>query len=69
MDDSVSTLDLIGSHWTLFSGRNISDWRAAAHLNPHVHTLDTDGVVLVRPDGFVAWQGTTEDSLRASYWG
>ncbi|MBT2206771.1 FAD-dependent monooxygenase [Actinomadura sp. NEAU-AAG7] len=66
---SDSTLDLIGSRWTLFAARDLDRWRtAAARLDPQVHALDIDGAVLVRPDGFVAWQGTTEDSLRA-HWG
>ncbi|WP_438484033.1 FAD-dependent monooxygenase [Streptomyces sp. S186] len=75
----ISTLDLIGSHWTLFVAGDLPRWRAAAAASLRttrhaVHELDApqaaelamgDDAVLVRPDGFVAWRGTTEESLRA----
>ncbi|GAB2617868.1 FAD-dependent oxidoreductase [Streptomyces capparidis] len=64
----VSTLDLIGSRWTLFAGADHRRWRAAAaslRVAPPVHgPCAVDGAVLVRPDGFVAWRGNAEDSLR-----
>ncbi|MFI1197882.1 FAD-dependent monooxygenase [Streptomyces sp. NPDC020883] len=77
----ISTLDLIGSRWTLFTaGGELPRWRAAAAASlgttgHAVHELDAprvaelaigDDAVLVRPDGFVAWRGTTEESLRAA---
>ncbi|MYT33066.1 MULTISPECIES: FAD-dependent monooxygenase [unclassified Streptomyces] len=81
--DRMSTLDLIGSHWTLFTAGDLPRWRAAAASSlgttcHAVHELDApqaaelamgDDAVLVRPDGFVAWRGTTEDSLRAALCG
>ncbi|MFI7129695.1 FAD-dependent monooxygenase [Nonomuraea sp. NPDC050153] len=64
----TSTLDLVGSRWTLFAGPGDPRWRAAATslgIDPRFHALDAvDEAVLVRPDGFVAWRGTTEESLR-----
>ncbi|QHC23148.1 FAD-dependent monooxygenase [Streptomyces sp. GS7] len=72
--DRVSTLDLIGSDWTLFAGSDIPRWRATAaalgttmDMDLRVHELGTvDGAVLVRPDGFVAWCGTSHAALRAA---
>ncbi|MFE7312190.1 FAD-dependent monooxygenase [Streptomyces sp. NPDC057555] len=73
-----STLDVIGSRWTLFTGADAPHWAAVAaglRPTPHVHRLDAaharelglrDGAVLVRPDGFVAWCGTDEGSLRTA---
>ncbi|MFE6684973.1 FAD-dependent monooxygenase [Streptomyces sp. NPDC057743] len=76
-----STLDLIGSRWTLFTAAEGARWRTLAAAGPgptpHVRQLDDaparqlglDGdAVLVRPDGFVAWCGTTDAgrSLRAA---
>ncbi|MGK5557229.1 FAD-dependent monooxygenase [Actinomadura kijaniata] len=64
----ISTLDLAAAHWTLFTAPNDHRWRATAAslgIDLHVHPLnDMNDAVLVRPDGFVAWQGTTEESLR-----
>lgn len=75
----ISTLDLIGSGWTLFTAADLPRWRAAAALlglkpqrvhklgAPHASDLALgDDAVLVRPDGFVAWRGTTEEALRAA---
>jgi putative polyketide hydroxylase len=63
----VSTLDLIGSRWTLFTGSDHRRWRtavAAAGIDLTVRGLPTvDGAVLVRPDGFVGWHGTSPRSL------
>ncbi|MFI7637383.1 hypothetical protein [Nonomuraea sp. NPDC049400] len=63
----ASTLDLVGSRWTLFAGPGDRRWPATSALgmNLHVHDLDAvDEAVLVRPDGFVAWRGTAEESLQ-----
>ncbi|WP_460354700.1 FAD-dependent monooxygenase [Actinoallomurus acanthiterrae] len=64
----VSTVDLAGSRWTLFTGTGGGRWRAqAAALGMDVHELGTmDDAALVRPDGFVAWRGTTEESMQAA---
>jgi putative polyketide hydroxylase len=62
----VSTLDLIGSRFTVLSGADA--WlRAASTLGVAAHRIaldgwpaavgtGVDGAVLVRPDGFVAWR-------------
>ncbi|NJP92619.1 FAD-binding monooxygenase [Nonomuraea sp. FMUSA5-5] len=64
----VSTLDLAGSHWTLFTGPGEHRWPAAVAslgIDVHVHELEAvEGAALVRPDGFVAWHGTAPESLR-----
>jgi putative polyketide hydroxylase len=66
--DGVSTLDIVPSHWTLFTSADQQRWRAevaALPVTPRVHRLTgLDGAVLVRPDGFVAWHGDTGASLR-----
>ncbi|GAA4490752.1 FAD-dependent oxidoreductase [Actinoallomurus oryzae] len=63
----VSTLDLIGSHWTLFTPADRRRWRTvtgSAGVDLPVHVLPTmDDTALVRPDGFVAWHGTSRKSL------
>ncbi len=56
---SVSTLDLIGRDFVLFTG---SDWaHAPAGLDTHAigsaYGLEPGSAVLVRPDGFIAWRG------------
>ncbi|MFB7630251.1 FAD-dependent monooxygenase [Streptomyces sp. NPDC056149] len=76
-----STLDLIGSRWTLFTAADGARWRATATAGPgptpRVRELGdaparelglAGDAVLVRPDGFVAWRGTAGAgrSLRAA---
>jgi hypothetical protein len=63
----VSTLDLVGTRWTVLTGHE--QWTAvAAEAGVAAHRLDgdvfgavtglpADGAVLVRPDGFVEWCG------------
>ncbi|MFI6742453.1 FAD-dependent monooxygenase [Nonomuraea sp. NPDC050451] len=64
----ASTLDLVGSRWTLFAGLGDRRWSPVATslgMDLLNHDLDVvDEAVLVRPDGFVAWRGTTEESLQ-----
>ncbi|MEG8184037.1 FAD-binding monooxygenase [Nocardia terpenica] len=68
--DKISTLDLIGSRWTLLTGDDPEKWRTATEPLglplPVGHLDGLDQTVLVRPDGFVAWVGSDEDSLRAA---
>jgi putative polyketide hydroxylase len=68
--DQASTLDLIGSRWTLFAGSDLGPWRAFADTVPidlQVHQLEVLGdAALVRPDGFVAWRGAAVSSCRAA---
>ncbi|HEU5473550.1 MAG TPA: FAD-dependent oxidoreductase [Actinophytocola sp.] len=59
----VSTLDLVGRRFTVFSGD--PGWHQAADrvrtrsgVPVRGHLLDVGGVALVRPDGFVAWRHT-----------
>ncbi|WP_067821818.1 FAD-dependent monooxygenase [Actinomadura kijaniata] len=64
----ISTLDLAAARWTLFTEPDDHRWRTTAAslgIDLHVHPLnDVNDAALVRPDGFVAWHGTTEESLR-----
>ncbi|MFI9047017.1 hypothetical protein [Streptomyces sp. NPDC053427] len=64
----VSTLDLVGSRWTLFVGPGDRSWRAttaSVGIDAQVHDLSTvDDAVLVRPDGFVAWHSATRASFQ-----
>jgi hypothetical protein len=70
LDDGRSTLDLFGKSFTLlnFSGTTTNTIRSAAkrvglpledfHLNePQVRKIYERDLVLVRPDGHVAWRG------------
>ncbi|MED4253418.1 FAD-dependent oxidoreductase [Priestia megaterium] len=78
----ISTLDLIGENFVLFTGEDNSLWRTAAryissHLGVSIEVYDissqgdwiecednweavydvtSQGAVLIRPDGFVAWR-------------
>jgi 2-polyprenyl-6-methoxyphenol hydroxylase-like FAD-dependent oxidoreductase len=82
-DEELSTLDLIGTAFTLLMGSNGDAWRTAAADTardlgipidsyvvggPGLHDrggfalaygLQSDGAVLVRPDGYVAWRSAT----------
>lgn len=58
----VSTLDLLGTRWTVMTGHE--HWltaaaevgiRSAHKLDDGLPGLGPDGAALVRPDGFVAW--------------
>ncbi|ADD45788.1 FAD-dependent oxidoreductase [Stackebrandtia nassauensis] len=74
-DQRTSTLDLVGSRWTLLVGPDGEGWFPAdTDGNPRIRQLTTamldgdpsaftdltgtgtDGALLVRPDGFVAWR-------------
>lgn len=66
--EGVSTLDLIGSRFTLLGG---DAWLGAADalgLNAHVvEGLVADGsALLVRPDGFICWRGDDVEDLEAA---
>ncbi|WP_368896085.1 FAD-dependent monooxygenase, partial [Priestia megaterium] len=78
----ISTLDLIGENFVLFTGKDNSPWRTAArnvssHLGVPINVygigsqgdcveyedswealydVTSQGAVLIRPDGFVAWR-------------
>ena len=62
----ISTLDLLGKEFVLFTGSDNSQWIKAAgllelpvySLPEHIKALGihASGAVLVRPDGFVAWR-------------
>jgi len=78
----ISTLDLIGENFVLFTGEDNRLWRTAArnissHLGVSIEVYDissqgdgieyedswealygvtSQGAVLIRPDGFVAWR-------------
>nr|CEL18834.1 monooxygenase, FAD-binding [Kibdelosporangium sp. MJ126-NF4]CTQ95363.1 monooxygenase, FAD-binding [Kibdelosporangium sp. MJ126-NF4] len=59
----LSTLDLIGSRWTVLTGAGGASWLAAAdELEMDVQAFEVpdvispDDAVLVRPDGFVGWR-------------
>jgi putative polyketide hydroxylase len=82
-DEELSTLDLVGTAFTLLAGSNGDAWRteaagAARDLGiridsyvvggPGLHDrggfapaygLQSDGAVLVRPDGYVAWRSAS----------
>ncbi|MEV4315911.1 FAD-dependent monooxygenase [Actinocrispum sp. NPDC049592] len=52
LDETTSTLDVIGQDFTLFHGDG--RW----HESPvKAHKADIQGAMLVRPDGYVAWRG------------
>jgi putative polyketide hydroxylase len=69
----VSTLDLLGSGFTLFTGSTDAPWRRAAksvsaslgipidvqRLGAQFTWLPAEGALLVRPDDFVAWRAHT----------
>jgi len=81
-DKCISTLDLIGENFVLFTGEDNSLWRTAAqnvssHLGVPINVygigsqgdcveyedswealydVNSQGAVLIRPDGFVAWR-------------
>ncbi|WP_341285174.1 FAD-dependent oxidoreductase [Priestia megaterium] len=81
-DKCISTLDLIGENFVLFTGEGNSLWRTAArHVSSHLgvpinvygigsqeecvecedsweelYDVTSQGAVLIRPDGFVAWR-------------
>jgi putative polyketide hydroxylase len=78
----ISTLDLIGENFVLFTGEDNSPWHTAAqdisfHLGVSIDVYDissqgdwiecedgwealydvtSQGAVLIRPDGFIAWR-------------
>ena len=76
---TLSTLDLFGRSFVLVAGPGGSAWcEAAAQLGLDAHRIDstafadaygigTDGAVLVRPDGFIAWRAVAaaKDGERA----
>jgi 2-polyprenyl-6-methoxyphenol hydroxylase-like FAD-dependent oxidoreductase len=80
-NEQISTIDLIGPHFTLLAGANGDAWRRAAQSTAPSSTplkawtigadtevsdpdgqwqgaygVDSDGAVLIRPDGYVAWR-------------
>ncbi|WP_020674071.1 FAD-dependent monooxygenase [Amycolatopsis nigrescens] len=75
VESGVSTLDLAGSDWTVFTGLPGTPWLSAAgtvgaefgvRVRAHRLTEDSglapDGAVLVRPDGFVGWRTANLDA-------
>ncbi|GII57722.1 FAD-dependent oxidoreductase [Planotetraspora thailandica] len=58
--DGVSSLDLVESRFTVLAGAEDTAWASAG-----ARLIDgwPYGPLLVRPDGFVAWRGTTPDDL------
>lgn len=67
LSEGVSTLDLVGEGLVLLAGPDGDDWLAAAsavglerhRLSTHVCGaigIGTDGALLLRPDGVVAWR-------------
>ncbi|MEW9533480.1 FAD-dependent monooxygenase [Microbispora sp. NPDC049125] len=66
--DGVSSLDLVESRFTVLAGAQDTAWEAAgADLSTPLSTRLIDGwpygPLLVRPDGIVAWRGTTPGDL------
>lgn len=61
--DGVSTLDLVGSRFTLLAEAKADTSEAWAAAGARLIDDWPYGPVLVRPDGFVAWRGTTPDEL------
>ncbi|MFS2174299.1 FAD-binding monooxygenase, partial [Priestia megaterium] len=83
----ISTLDLVGENFILFTGKDNSLWRTAARnvssqlgvpINVYsiglqgdcvecedsweaVYDVTSQGAVLIRPDGFVAWRTKEEE--------
>ena len=65
LSDNCSTLDLFGRDYVLLAG---PEWNATTDFKvqriihpefPAAYGISPSGAVLVRPDGYVAWRGTT----------
>ncbi|MFD3405840.1 FAD-dependent monooxygenase [Kribbella sp. NPDC058693] len=74
LNDGTSTIDLFDRHFVLLTAPQGDSWRAAAgrcvgvpvdsHVVsepewPELYGVESDGAVLVRPDGHVAWRSRT----------
>jgi 2-polyprenyl-6-methoxyphenol hydroxylase-like FAD-dependent oxidoreductase len=78
LEPGFSTLDLFGKNFVLLTGADGSAWREAAnshHLEAHeiahpdfcdAYGISSQGAVLVRPDGFVAWRTRSADAVPAA---
>ncbi|HEV3330269.1 MAG TPA: FAD-dependent monooxygenase [Bryobacteraceae bacterium] len=76
---SISTLDLFGTNFTLLAGPEGDVWCGAARAVgaeldvhrigesafPEAYGIESSGAVLVRPDGFVAWRAKTGEGASA----
>lgn len=66
VSDGVSTLDLIESRFTVFTGPNGPNGAKDLGLKVHqIDRFDDDEALLVRPDGFVCWRGSNVEDLEA----
>ncbi|RJQ82863.1 FAD-dependent oxidoreductase [Pseudonocardiaceae bacterium YIM PH 21723] len=74
LTDELSTLDIVGTQWTLLTGPLGTGWDAVAGTSgvdlkvrpigdsrafTELARTEPDGALLVRPDGFVAWRAAT----------
>ncbi|ADD41823.1 FAD-dependent monooxygenase [Stackebrandtia nassauensis] len=66
LEPGKSTIDLFGSGFVLLTPTDGHAWTVASHDAVTIHRLDrslpgveSDGAILVRPDGFVAWRSRT----------